>query len=444
MRCLEVEARLPAYLEGELPADQHASLTAHLAACTACGAELSALEVSLAVLNAAAGAPAEAPDLWDRFQARLEAELPAADCVRMRDLLPAYQDAALDEPGQYQQVERHLAACAACSEEAAWLSGSLRALEQSSCLAPGGSAGQAPDLWAAFSTRLAGETTCEQAEELLPAYLAGEVQDLRAGTLRAHLRHCAPCAQAAFTLERSLGALDAAARTIPEIDLWPAFQKRLHAEEARRRRPAAAGWLPAGMLPAALLGAGRSTPLMRAAWAVGAVAAVALGLRLSVFSSQTGRLVPPQVAHAGAPAPSSQGEPKTTLVAKLPVIAPSRGAVTVPSRKSPPTSRDRRRSRLVMLQRGVRSQTAGGTQRLSAPLVVSRRNSPGHTSLHPDRTVRVARAELTPPRWETDDPQSMTVADSSTIQPQIEHFLEMLATYEDAASHPFGPEPNAH
>jgi hypothetical protein len=74
--------RLSAYLDGELPAAEHAAVSAHLAACPECAAFLADLA---AVDTEAAGLPADAPDgYFDGFASRVVARLEAAPRARAR------------------------------------------------------------------------------------------------------------------------------------------------------------------------------------------------------------------------------------------------------------------------------------------------------------------------------------------------------------------------
>ena len=78
--------RLSAYLDGELPASEHADVSAHLAACPECAAFLA----DLAAVDAeAASLPAAAPDgYFERFPSRVVARLEGTGTARLRRWRP--------------------------------------------------------------------------------------------------------------------------------------------------------------------------------------------------------------------------------------------------------------------------------------------------------------------------------------------------------------------
>jgi hypothetical protein len=106
MDCRETQALLTAFHDGELPADDHAGVEAHLRGCAECGALLA----GLARVDHAAGVPDPGPAYWDRFNARVmeriarEADRPGVTVPRpnggwmrrqLRYLVPAAAAAAL-------------------------------------------------------------------------------------------------------------------------------------------------------------------------------------------------------------------------------------------------------------------------------------------------------------------------------------------------------------
>ncbi|MBM3946596.1 MAG: hypothetical protein FJ315_04235 [SAR202 cluster bacterium] len=118
-------------------------LAAHLRACGACRAEQDALRRAELALHLAL--PEGAPDLWAGFSARLAAEVP---CAQFREKLYSLRDGA--EP-LLPGVALHRKHCPACDALATELDLALDQLEAFGAAVP------APDLWSAFSARLAAE-----------------------------------------------------------------------------------------------------------------------------------------------------------------------------------------------------------------------------------------------------------------------------------------------
>ena len=75
--------------------------------------------------------------------------------------------------------------------------------------------------------------TCERIEELLSAYLEGEMAAAEKAEVEAHLAACPECAELAGLLKRTLAATAA----FPEVEPSPALFARLYAiPEAKRER----------------------------------------------------------------------------------------------------------------------------------------------------------------------------------------------------------------
>src|SRR5690242_5053054 len=112
MRCCDVQSLLPRYADDALPERERERVSAHVEGCAGCRRELATLERALEALNSAGRQGA--PDLWERFQARLQDPAPEVSCRQARALLPGHLDGLLDaalQPG----FARHLAGCAACA-----------------------------------------------------------------------------------------------------------------------------------------------------------------------------------------------------------------------------------------------------------------------------------------------------------------------------------------
>jgi len=172
--CRRVQDLLPAYLEQEVRAGEHASITQHLSACPDCSAELDLLSGSLRALDAVSlQGLAAAPDLWASFSARRDAEAqqveraaaPRLPCRQVDALLPEYLEGALDAK-RSNGVRFHLEDCDACAAELALLERSLDVLESAAVRAP------EVDLWPAFAARLAQEQESRRAPSIWPSLAA--------------------------------------------------------------------------------------------------------------------------------------------------------------------------------------------------------------------------------------------------------------------------------
>ncbi|MDZ7374051.1 MAG: zf-HC2 domain-containing protein [candidate division KSB1 bacterium] len=90
---------------------------------------------------------------------------------------------------------------------------------------------------------------CERYQQLIPAYLDGEVTAEQKGILESHLRKCPECRG----VERRLKVLEATLRSLPRLSTSPEFtvalRTRIHLEERRARRPSA-GFPMIGRVPA--------------------------------------------------------------------------------------------------------------------------------------------------------------------------------------------------
>lgn len=337
MRCSDVEHLLPQYMDGALPASHADRVDAHLATCSACRAEFSQLQHSLRALNLAAREPA--PNLWDQFQARLADSVTAAQCREIEKLVPQYVDGGL-EPSQLLQVKDHLEACTGCAQLESEFSRPLHLLDRV------GATPHSVDLWSSFSERLATTLSCREAEELLPALLAGEA-DSKTLSLQSHLASCRSCAASLAAFGSSLSALSRVARSVPEVDLWPAFAERLQKEPAAARRRA----LGTGRLSA--LGAWLRGPLLQPALGFAVFALLAVTGHLLSRSVPTGAPGPelaqwsPQVNHEGTANPGIARPAPLKIRSTTPGIKVARRSVSTSSVSLTSTPRAVRRHRTV-------------------------------------------------------------------------------------------------
>ncbi len=209
-------------------------------------------------------------------------------CGDVRPLLPEYLDELL-KPEARRRVDSHLQSCDLCRAELATQNRALIVLERAAH-AP------APDLWQAFSQRLASEITCTEVSESLPAYHDAALSGTRAVSVHNHLKACAACAAESEGLQTSLELLERAAE-MPVIDLWPAFQARQEAD----RRSRETGW-------------GRLRTALRVLWD-GPVLQPALGLAAAGVLIIVGQhfFGAPQVGRTVSPTVNSTPTPPTRV-----------------------------------------------------------------------------------------------------------------------------------
>ena len=81
MNCADVQERLSAYHDGELPGDVAAQIAAHLANCPACATELESFE-SLSALTRKLTDPAAPKQLWTKLEARLDQDAEARTPIK--------------------------------------------------------------------------------------------------------------------------------------------------------------------------------------------------------------------------------------------------------------------------------------------------------------------------------------------------------------------------
>src|SRR5688572_12371394 len=95
---------------------------------------------------------------------------------------------------------------------------------------------------------------CNRVDDLLPAYLDGDLASRVNEQVSAHLDACERCRQAQAEQQRALRFLEGA-RYVPSIDLWADFSRRLEQENRPRQSPWQFLWQPglAGALAAAVV-----------------------------------------------------------------------------------------------------------------------------------------------------------------------------------------------
>lgn len=434
MRCSEVQDRLPEYAAETLSAVEQAAWSAHLEGCLVCRQDLEALGASLRALEAAASAPA--PDLWARFEQALSAE--SAACEEIRTLLPARPMGELSG-AEEERVRTHLRACEPCLAEEAAFARSLGALHADP--AP------APDLWAPFNQRLGQELGCADVSARLPEYLAAEPLGAPQRALVSHLETCAPCAREVAAYGQAERLLARVAARPAEVDLWPAFARRLEAEQAARAIPLWQRWL-------APLAAGCfrvwQQPLARPVLAAG-MAAIALLLVAPRLQPRPEPAAGPLQVRVVSPEPPIE-EPVAPVVRKTPAVEP---AVRAERRNG--TRRARRTTVRVRVAPRVRRAPVGRPEvrpvRPEAPTVLVRNDAPApesaKTGMERWNGLRVAfnpdlSLPAAPPAAALETPPASMSGDmEQAVKRDFVQFAEVIEEIRDVATAPLETKTDA-
>jgi len=397
MRCRDVEALLPQYADDVLPPAQRDGVAEHLGSCPDCRQDLSTLAHSLGALSRASREGS--PDLWARFQTRVARESSELSCRRAEELLPAYSEGALD-PRTLNAVAAHLDCCAACAGQEEALRTSLRTLERG--------AGAAPDLWQAFSARLAETVRCGDVAEDLPAYSEAALTGARAAAVRSHLEHCASCAGEAVRLDAAMQLLDRVASHPVEVDLWPAFSARLE-REREARRPSFADVVRTALAPLA--------PARGLAPALGVAAAFALAIYGGVAALAPGS--DRAFVHVASDT-HDDGERNTPKEPRPSAISRDRRIAATTA-----VEKDARPSRPVLIASAPRE---------ADPFTEASRSS--DTSSKTTRRIRLVYNPNTDVL--TNEPVEQNPQNAQTeVMPELVHVVELLAGVEDASVRPF-------
>ncbi len=365
-------------------------------------------------------------------------------CREFRPLLSEYSDGLLGyEAGE--RLAAHLDDCSACSMELDSIERACAALSDYAAHRTCGSA--TPDLWAGFSQRLAAQITCTAAADLIPAFQDGHLEAAQRVSLRAHLNACSGCATEVAHLSRAIMAVDAVSRTIPAVDLWPAFAARLEAEQSRTLAARLRSWwISLGALRPALL-----QPMPRAAFGLAAVALLALGVgRLAPSSQPSSSPVQPTTVAVNPPLtdpgnesaqpvrpPSTGVERPLTFSSEKPIGTGSArryASVPSPTRRRPEQPVRRPRRDLLTEREVMASVLAGRSLPDSLP----------SANMEPDETVLLAggfTAETPPGLMLTGAPLMTNPSPGGAgkeVMAEVVRAFEQLAQVEEAASQPFG------
>lgn len=442
MRCRDAEDLLARYADDALPPPQSAAVASHLDACGSCRRELQDLQRSLRALNAAA--PGTAPDLWSRFQAQLGARSIAGarhlTCDSVRSHLAALVDGALD-PNRSAAIREHLASCAPCAAEEAVHVRSLASLQSVGAAVR---SGRAPDLWSAFTARVSDTVPCRTAQELLPAWLDGELAGSAGSGLTLHLEHCGLCTAEAERLQHAVAVLDRVGAKVPEVDLWPAFAQRLRAEEERgSKRPliAAQRW-------AAWLWAGGMTPRRWAPVLAVPVAALAMLMGLRLWTGQESRAeAPVTVAQSSLPVDSvspltgGEAQPNTKAVTPSPERTSSGAQLRVKRSGTPIPRLRNRRTRTQPVRARRPSMMASRLRPRSMNAVKRTTEIVAAGSDQPSEAIRLAAGgsgSIGAPA------EVNSEAARDQVMPEFLQAVTLLVGAETATTHPFEIDVNAH
>jgi hypothetical protein len=139
---------------------------------------------------------------------------------------------------------------------------------------------------------------CKRLDDLLPAYLDGDLPRRLNQRVSDHLDSCERCRQELVAQQRALRSLEAVRRPI-SIDLWADFSRRLQAQAAPRPSPWRPLWQPG---VAAAMAAGVVALVVALAPQPGPVPAVRIAH-------------PTQVARAASPVRGAGAASRTALIA---------------------------------------------------------------------------------------------------------------------------------
>jgi predicted anti-sigma-YlaC factor YlaD len=326
------------------------------------------------------------------------------DCLRVQILLSEYVGGELPSAPQ-EAVARHLASCSRCHGEMAAYGAAFEAL--------GAPAAPSPDLWTAFHSRLAAETSCAAVRAVLPQWAGDAASCALEPGVTAHLSGCGDCRSEQQRYARAMDALSQAAVS-ESPDLWPALARRL-SERRQWCAPTLAWRLPA-------LG-----PV-----AAGATAALVLVAALHLFAPEGGSIanVPSSRAFAPVVIPPVVVAPAVEDVPDAPGVALDQFAANeLPARDPalavglrPPASAERPRSRST-------GNAAPKPAAVPAEVFVSLVPDLLGDEIPPDQLIEIeSEREVVEQRLAY-----------ARLVSEIVHAVEMLAGVDDVAAVPFGP-----
>jgi hypothetical protein len=334
-------------------------------------------------------------------------------CSQVQNLLPEYVEGALAAT-QQGALSAHLHACPVCAAEERSYQLAFTALNSRSK-----SIG-APDLWAAFSARLANELSCAEARELIPLQVDPALLAQRADALQSHLAACEPCEAESAMMGRAVAGLEAFSSRLPEVDLWPAFAARTGNAPART---SLFGSIRRAMSP------GRN-PVVAPILAMAAFAAILFGTQILVTRNPAQH--DPTVAVETRPTPPPKLQPHPSPVA-IEAQKPAMGVAKVSAPAIPPAKRRVRTSRTVALAVAAPMPKASGDAETVAKMT-SVRPRGTMVAFDPGATP-TADATLVSPTTKTD---SNSDAAQEMVMPEVVQAVGLLLDFGDSTSDPFG------
>lgn len=328
-------------------------------------------------------------------------------CSQVQNLLPEYVEGAL-AASQQEALAAHLHACPTCTAEERSYQHAFDALNVRQAVA-------APDLWTAFSARLANELSCAEARELIPLQADPSLLANRANALNSHLASCPPCAAESALMGRAVAAMEAVSSKLPKVDLWPGFAARTGNAPARM---GVFGSIRRVLSPA-------RNPLAAPILAMAAFAGILFGAQHWLSSSPQHVAIEPI-------------QPTTIAVSpQKPVkLGPSKPSVTI-VRSTPPASRAKA---TVRRRPATRVASAPPTKRpKSNAAFIARVTQPIRPRLRvvafdPGATPTADRT-LVSASTATD---SNSEAAQEKVMPEVVQAVALLLDFGDSASDPFG------
>jgi len=288
--------RMQAFLDGELPSRDVASVEEHLAGCARCSSELDGWKVLFADLGDL-GPVGPADGFAERVMSGVD--MPGIGAHLAPDVLHDFLDGQL-AARQAHKIEEHLRACSSCTSEAdAWIS-VLQRLDGVERFAPSeGFAARVmtevvmPDhipLAARIRGRVVGVFGASRPEHvpegILQDFVDGALPTRAVARVEAHLDQCAACTNELGAWQSVAARLETLEPMAPSPDLSARVMAEVRIQQAARELAPVTMWWRAGAA------ARRLVPQTREAWAalsgVAVTPAVIIGLMVwAVFSHPT-------------------------------------------------------------------------------------------------------------------------------------------------------------
>ncbi len=327
-------------------------------------------------------------------------------CSQVQNLLPEYVEGALAAP-QQEELSAHLCACPTCAAEEHSYQVAFQALNTRK-------SGNTPDLWAAFSARLANELSCAEARELIPLQADPPLLANRADALKSHLASCEPCASDAAMMGRAVHAIDSVPSSLQEVDLWPAFAARTKNAPART---SLFGSVRRALSPA-------RNPLAAPILAMAAFAGIVFAAQSLLTNAPNDVAVQPSTP--------------TPVHVTVPEAVKPTAALKAVAKAAPAPSEPKRAVRKHRAPSVVASAVAPNTSRSAAAVVAhvtkSVRPRPQVVAFDPGLTPTADTTLVSAPAV-TD---TNTDAAQRKVMPEVVQAVALLLDFGDSAKDPFG------